>query len=80
MARTHRLQVLHADGELPQRQQQVQLCAQEGDVAHLEERGRQVDREQPEVSRSAAGWAAGCYAHAERSGSATAPTFESGNL
>lgn len=40
MERTHRLQLLHAGGDLPQRQQQVQLCAQEGDVAHLEEEGR----------------------------------------
>lgn len=35
--RTHRLQVLQADGELPQRQQQIQLCAQKRDVAHLQE-------------------------------------------
>lgn len=46
MARTHRLQVVHADGELPQRQQQVQLFAQEGDVAHLQERERHVDTDQ----------------------------------
>lgn len=37
VARTHRLQVVHADGELPQRQQQVQLRAQKRDVAHLQE-------------------------------------------
>ena len=36
MEETHRLQVVHAGRELPQTQQQVELCAQSGDVAHLQ--------------------------------------------
>lgn len=39
MEKTHRLQVVDADGELSETQQQVQLCAQVGDVAHLHQRG-----------------------------------------
>lgn len=41
--RTHRLQVIHADGQLPQRQEQVELRAQKWDVAHLEESECQPD-------------------------------------
>lgn len=59
-ARTHRLQVVHADGELPQHQQQVQLRVQKRDVAHLQESKHQPGTERssetlPEASASAAG-------------------------
>lgn len=53
--RTHRLQVLQADGELPQRQQQIQLCAQKRDVAHLQE-----SEHQPHERTTSAG-AASCF-------------------
>lgn len=68
MARTHRLQVLHADGELPQHQQQVQLRVQKRDVAHLQESKHQPGTERsetlPEASASAAGPCTGRFKRA----------------
>lgn len=40
---THRLQVVHAAGKLSQRQKQVELRAQVGDVAHLQHRKHQSE-------------------------------------
>lgn len=44
MKSTHGLQVHHAAGQLSESQQQVQLCVQVWDVAHLHEWEEEFDK------------------------------------